>query len=74
VEVLSVDVKSPAGRAGMRVSDLIVSVNGRRVAGVDDLHRFLGEWPVGDPVTITVLRGKTREDLKVVPTEAGAVQ
>ena len=73
VEVLSVDLKSPAGRAGMRISDLIVSVNGQRVASVDDLHRFLSEWPIGEPVTITVLRGKNKADLTVVPTEAGAV-
>ena len=73
VEVLSVDLKSPAGRAGMRISDLIVSVNGQRVASVDDLHRFLSEWPIGEPVTITVLRGKNKADLMVVPTEAGAV-
>jgi S1-C subfamily serine protease len=73
VEVLSVDLKSPAGRAGMRISDLIVSVNAQRVASVDDLHRFLGEWPIVEPVTITVLRGKNRADLTVVPTEAGAV-
>ncbi|MGE5842314.1 MAG: S1C family serine protease [Deltaproteobacteria bacterium] len=72
VEVLSVDLESPAGRAGMRISDLIVSVNGERVASVDDLHRFLGEWPIGHPVTIRVLRGKSKADLTVVPSEARA--
>jgi len=71
VEVLSVDPKSPAGLAGMRASDLIVSVNGQRVASVDHLHRFLGEWPIGEPVTITVVRGKSKVKLTVVPEEAG---
>jgi S1-C subfamily serine protease len=73
VEVLSVDPKSPAGRAGMRVGDLIVSVNSERVASVDDLHRFLGEWPIGEPVVITVLRGKEKATLTVVPAEAGTL-
>jgi S1-C subfamily serine protease len=71
VEVLSVDPKSPAGLSGMRVNDLIVSVNGQRVANVDDLHRFLGEWPIGEPVILTVVRGKQKTDLLVVPGEAG---
>jgi len=70
VEVLSVDPKSPAGLAGMRINDLIVSVNGQRIANVDDLHRFLGEWPIGEPVTITVVRGKDKVILRVVPGEA----
>ncbi|MEW6666500.1 MAG: trypsin-like peptidase domain-containing protein [Thermodesulfobacteriota bacterium] len=74
VEVLSVDPQSPAGLAGMRVSDLIVSVNGQRVSSVDDLHRFLSEWPIGDPVTITVVRGKEKTDLTVVPAEAKSLQ
>jgi S1-C subfamily serine protease len=73
VEVLSVDPKSPAGRAGMRISDLIVAVNTQRVASVDDLHRFLGEWPIGEPVTITVVRGKNKANLTVVPAEAGTL-
>ena len=57
----------------MRVSDLIVSVNGRRVASVDDLHRFLGDWPIGEPVTMTVVRGRNKADLTVVPREAGTL-
>jgi S1-C subfamily serine protease len=73
VEVLSVDLESPAGRAGIRISDLIVSVNGQRVASVDDLHKFLGEWPIGEPVTITVVRGRNKANVTVVPAEAGTV-
>jgi S1-C subfamily serine protease len=73
VEVLSVDPKSPAGRAGMRINDLIVSVNDQRVASVDDLHRFFGEWPIGEPVTILVLRGKDKRNLTVIPVEAGTL-
>ena len=73
VEVLSVDPKSPAGLAGMRINDLIVFVNGQRIADVDDLHRFLGEWPIGEPVTITVVRGKDKVTLTVVPAEAGTL-
>lgn len=73
VEVLSLEPESPADRAGLRVSDLIVAVNGQKVASVDDLHRFLGEWPIGEPLALTVVRGKSKTDLTVVPTEGGSV-
>jgi S1-C subfamily serine protease len=73
VEVLSVDPKSPAVLAGIRNSDLIVSVNGQGITSVDDLHSFLAEWTIGEPVTITVIRGKIKEDLTVVPVDAGTL-
>jgi S1-C subfamily serine protease len=70
VEVLSVEPSGPAGRAGLRDGDLIVAVEGRPVAGVDDLHRFLAEWPVGEPARLGVVRGAERLDLRVAPVEA----
>jgi S1-C subfamily serine protease len=70
VEVISVDPKGPAGQAGIRKGDLIVAIKGQDVVSVDDLHRFLSEWPIGSPVTITIVRGRKRADMIVVPTEA----
>jgi S1-C subfamily serine protease len=70
VEVLSVDSKSPAGQAGMQAGDLVVTINGSDVQSVDDLHRFLSEWPIGLPVEIDIVRGHRRQTLTVVPKEA----
>jgi S1-C subfamily serine protease len=70
VEVLSVESRGPAGMAGMRAGDLIVSINGSGVQSVDDLHRFLSEWPIGQPVDLDVVRGNKRENLILVPQEA----
>jgi len=70
VEVLSVDPESPAGKAGMLVGDLIAAIDGERVLSVDDLHRFLAEWPIDKPVTVTVLRGREKRQLTVRPSEA----
>lgn len=72
VEVLSVESNGPAGRAGLRRGDLIVAVNGSAVQSVDDLHRFLSEWPIGRPAEIDILRGAVREVLGIVPKEAAA--
>jgi S1-C subfamily serine protease len=71
VEVMSVDPRSPAAQAGLRSGDFIVGVHDRAVASVDDLHRFLAEWPVGSPAALVVLRGKQRLEVQVVPREGG---
>ncbi len=70
VEVVSVEPAGPAARAGLLEGDLVVAVNDRPVASVDDLHRFLSGWPVGRPVTLTLLRRAERLELQVVPAEA----
>jgi S1-C subfamily serine protease len=41
------------------------------VASVDDLHRVLAEWPIGQPVALAILRGRERVTISVVPVEAG---
>jgi S1-C subfamily serine protease len=70
VEVVSVDPDGPAGKAGIGVRDLIVEINGQAISGVDDIHSFLAEWPVGKSIQIAVVRGQDRFDLKIVPAEA----
>ena len=70
VEVVSVEGGGPAGRAGMREGDVIVALNEQQVNSVDDVHRFLAEWPIGQRMTITILRGVERLGMDVAPAEA----
>jgi S1-C subfamily serine protease len=70
VEVFSVEAQGPAGRAGIRPGDWVVAIGGAAVQSVDDLHRFLAEWPIGRPVEIDIVRGQSRKVLTVVPEEA----
>jgi S1-C subfamily serine protease len=70
VEVISLEPQGPAADGGLKTGDLIVAINGASVASVDDMHRFLAEWPLGRGVTLTVLRGVERLELEVVPIEA----
>jgi S1-C subfamily serine protease len=70
VEVLSVESKGPAGLAGLQAGDLIVAINGSDVQSVDDLHRFLSDWPIGQPVGIDIVRGQRRRVIVIVPKEA----
>jgi S1-C subfamily serine protease len=68
--VLSVEEKSPAKRAGVREGDVIVALEGRPVAGVDDLHRVLTDVRVGVSCSLTLLRYTEKIKLKIVPEEA----
>jgi S1-C subfamily serine protease len=71
--VLSVEPESPAAKAGLSEGDVIVSVAGQAVAGIDDLHRVLGPATIGITIPIVVVRGTTKRDLTIVPEDrAGA--
>jgi len=69
VEVMAVAPESPASRGGVREGDVIVAIDGREVASVDHIHRFLAEWPVGNRVRLTIIRGQDRMEVEVVPVE-----
>ncbi len=69
VFVSSVEAGSPAERAGVREGDLIVSLAGETVAGVDDLVRLLTRQQFGAPLPLTILRGDQKLVLSVSPQE-----
>jgi serine protease Do len=69
VEVVEVVDGSPAGRAGLRPEDLILAVNERRIASVEDLQRLMGADLIGVAVTIRVLRAGRTLDVELVPAE-----
>jgi S1-C subfamily serine protease len=54
----------------MQTADLVVANNGSDIQSVDDLHRFLSEWPIGRAVEIDIVRGHSRQALMVIPKEA----
>jgi len=70
VEVLSIEPGSPAAVAGIKKHDLIVAIGGTPIHSVDDLHRFLAEWPIGKPVEIEIVNGQSRKRLAIKPIEA----
>jgi len=70
VEVGGIEPSGPSSRSGLRTGDLIVAIQKQAVTSVDDMYRILGEWPVGEELTLSVVRGKDRLEFRIVPTEA----
>jgi S1-C subfamily serine protease len=69
VEVITVEPEGPAAVAGIRPEDLVVSVGGEPVAGMDDLLRLIPGEAVGVPVQVGVVRAGRRLELELVPAE-----
>lgn len=56
VEVTMVDQDAPAGRAGIKEHDVILTVNGNKVESVEQLRRMIREIPAGRTIDIGVSR------------------
>jgi S1-C subfamily serine protease len=71
VQVLAVEPGSPASKA-LRVGDVLLSFDGRPVAGIDDLHRLLGPASIQRAVAIDLYRHGERMSVTITPGEAPA--
>jgi serine protease Do len=61
VEITSLDHDGPACKAGMRLHDVILQMNGQVVENDDQLRRMLKDMPVGRSVTFVISRdGQTQ--------------
>src|ERR1051325_11010248 len=69
VLVASVEDNSPADKAGVRVGDIIVAVEGKDVEGSWDLRGALRDKKDGDTARIEVLRGRSRQTLTATLVE-----
>ena len=67
VEALPVEKDGPADHEGIKTGDMIVRIGGSAVSSVDDLHRFLTEWPVSEPVELSLIRRLEMKCVQVVP-------
>lgn len=65
VQVTAVQAGSAAEKAGIRVNDILVSLEDKEITGAGQLSALLYAYKVGDTVTITVLRNEETVDLSV---------
>ncbi len=69
VEVVEVVPGSPADQGGLRAEDLIVSLDGVAIAGVDELQRLMVDEAIGRAVRVGVVRHGELRELRLVPSE-----
>jgi S1-C subfamily serine protease len=69
VGVSEVMAGSPAANAGLRIKDVILSVDGTDLESAGDLQRLMLGEAIGQPLTLKVLRDDDVIDVVVVPAE-----
>jgi len=69
VMVGTVEPDSAAARAGLKVGDILLGLDGQTLAGADDLVRALTGEKIGRSVALDVLRGTERFKLSLLPQE-----
>src|ERR1700680_241250 len=65
VEVTMLDQAAPAGKAGLKEQDVILTLNGTEVQSVEQLRRMIRETPPGRVVTLGVSRDGQAMTIKV---------
>src|ERR1700704_1316602 len=68
--VVSFEGDSPARNAGVLMGDIIVGLDDRPIAGIDDLHKLLTEDRIGRKSTLAVIRRTDKMSLEVIPEES----
>ena len=72
VVIVQVGRNSPAARAGLRQRDFIIALDGDAVRDQSDLLRLLRAHRPGDTVTLSVVRGNERRQVRIELGEAPA--
>lgn len=55
-EIVNIDHDAPACKAGLKVHDVILQMNGQPIEGVEQLRRMLRETPVGRTASFVIWR------------------
>ncbi len=68
----SVESNSPAKKAGIKISDFIIKINGKNIKTGNELRKIIGNSTPGTIVKLTVLRLKARKNItKIINIKIG---
>jgi len=70
VLVVSVEKDSPAQRAGLRESDVLIAFNERPIGTIHDLHKMLVGEQIGVPAKLLIIRHTEKLELSILPAES----
>lgn len=69
VLVASVENDSPADKAGVKVGDIVVSVDGNEISSHGEFRRLMLDKKAGDSLRLEVLRNRSRQTLVATVSE-----
>jgi serine protease Do len=73
-EITTVDHDAPANKAGLKVHDVVLEMNGQRVEGAEQLRRMLRETPAGHTVNFIVSRDGQQQNISVQLADRAKVE
>jgi len=65
IAVVQVVPSSPAAQAGIKSKDVITQIDGQDIKGESDLAQRVDQHKPGDSVSLTVVRGNDKQQIKV---------
>lgn len=69
-----IDHDAPAGQIGLKVNDVVLSLNGQNVEGAEQLRRMLKEIPAGRKVSLVISRDGNTQTLNVELADRRAME
>ncbi len=73
-EITTVDHDAPANKAGLKVHDVVLEMNGQRVEGADQLRRMLRETPPGHTINLVISRDGQQQNISVQLADRSKVE
>lgn len=69
VYVLSVEEFSAAEKAGIKIGDVITSIDGKKITTMDELNEIKNNHSIGDEVKLTIYRNNSEKEISVTLQE-----
>lgn len=64
-EITTVDHDAPANKAGLKIHDVVLEMNGERVEGAEQFRRMLRETPPGHTIHLVISRDGQQQNISV---------
>jgi S1-C subfamily serine protease len=73
-EIVTIDHDAPANKAGLKLHDVVLEMNGTRVDGAEQLKRMLRETPPGHTVNFVISRDGQEQKVSVEMADRAKVE